>query len=400
VDPALNARVYEHLRPHETMRVNDETPALDGAGEDATIELMQPAARHASLQWFSFAYRAGTLAVTLACFCACSSAQEDPATHDARTDTPAADIDSDTVVEPDVSNPVDVDVDDGPDTDVEVLPEPPPSIAFATYNANRFFDTVCDSGRCNDGDFEWQLSNAQFRHKAASVAGAVAALDADVIVLQEIENQACIDALQDALDDPYPIAIIAESPFPGSVEVAVLARGELMEIRTHRDTRIPRPRGGTTTFTRELLEVHIDLDGTHIAVFAVHFRSKNDDDADRRLAEATATRPIVLATAEELPDAIVLLGGDFNDTPGSPPIDALEGDGGLFRMTSELGDNAWTITFRGDRFAIDHLYLATEAAGTYVEGSAEVFHDSSGGFFQSDHAAVRARIALPSFDED
>ena len=106
------------------------------------------------------------------------------------------------------------------------------------------------------------------------------------------------------------------------------------KMRVRADEVLTRPDGSTTTFSRELLEVHVTKAGRAIIFFAAHFRSKSNDDPGRRLAEAQATRRIVDAVAAANPRALVVLGGDLNDTPGSPPLDALTGNGGLLRAAA------------------------------------------------------------------
>lgn len=318
---------------------------------------------------------------------------EDPAASsggtDVAVDAPVTDVGgtSDTGVD----TAVDVEVDTGPPTG--------PEIVIATFNVSRFFDTVCDSGRCDSGDFESRLSDAQFNYKISLIMEALDRIDADVILLQEIEKDECLQALNDALDPAFEIAVLGEIGGTATLDVAVLARGELIEVREHRNIPIPRPTGGQTTFSREFLEVAMDIDGQELVVFAAHFKSKNNDDASRRLAEAMAAREIVLERAAASPDALIVFGGDLNDTPGSPPIDAIEDGGGLHRVAEDLGDDDWTIRFFDDRSAIDHLYIATGAAGAYVPGTAEVIRDSSGSLAQSDHAALRATFTLPAAAE-
>jgi len=107
-------------------------------------------------------------------------------------------------------------------------------------------------------------------------------------------------------------------------------------------------------------------------VFAAHFRSKANDDPGRRLAEAQAARDIVQRVAAAQPGVLTVLAGDLNDVPGSPPLEALEANGGLFRVAKELPvDQQATYVFNGSGEAIDHLLEATEPPA-YVEGTSAV----------------------------
>ena len=81
---------------------------------------------------------------------------------------------------------------------------------------------------------------------------------------------------------------------------------------------------------------------------------------------------------------------------GSDPIEALESTGLLLRVASDLpGTDAATYRYNGQHEAIDHLFLATEAGGGYVPGSAVSVRGPSFGLGGSDHAALRAAFRPP-----
>jgi len=269
-------------------------------------------------------------------------------------------------------------------------------LRVATLNAHLFFDTVCDSGRCGEGDFEAAPTAAEFARDAEVIAAAVRALDADVVLLQEVENQRCLDALRERLGDAYPTALVGETGRPASIDVAVLARDPMVSWRGHRGVPFARPDGRRATFARELLEVHLDHGGRRVVVFAAHFRSKVRDDPGLRLGEAMAARRIVAARGSELPDALVVLGGDLNDTPGSPAIDALEEGGALARVAATLpeGQQA-TYVYHGRAMALDHLFVPRAAMARVVAGSVRVLRDAPGeGYAGSDHASLRADFVM------
>jgi endonuclease/exonuclease/phosphatase family metal-dependent hydrolase len=132
-------------------------------------------------------------------------------------------------------------------------------------------------------------------------------------------------------------------------------------------------------------------------LFAAHFRSKVMDDPGRRLAEAQVSRRIVTDVANASPGALVVMAGDLNDTPGSPPLDALTANEGLVRAAADLPvpDQA-TYLFNGRGEAIDHILQAVTAAAKVVPRSAVVWRESRG-FAGSDHFALTAdfEIARP-----
>ena len=270
-------------------------------------------------------------------------------------------------------------------------------IAVATFNVQMFFDTTCDSGACGASDFEQQPTAAQYQQKVAALASALEDLDADVVLLQEVETLDCLLEVTDTMAGIYPVAVLGETGYAGSVDVGVVSRGVLLDVVTHQDTPIALPGGGYTTFTREFLEVHLQVDGARVIVFSAHFKSKASDNPDRRLAEAMAAHDIVVSVADAFPQALVIMGGDLNDLPGSDPLNALTSDGLLERVASDLPENQQgTYWYGGVMEAIDHLLLAADAAGSYISGSAQVV--SSDGLYYlepSDHAGLRAVFYLP-----
>ena len=276
----------------------------------------------------------------------------------------------------------------------------PGVLRLGHLNVRRYFDATCDSDQCQAGGFEEVVTQAQFESRTEELALGLARLEADVITLAEVENQACLDALQAKLKEAgldYPVAHLGEIGVPGSIDVGVLARGTLEKVNTYRkEMPLTREDGSKTQFTRELPEVHLTLGPNSVIVYAAHFRSKADDDPGRRLAEAKATREIMIATAEANTGAVVLLGGDLNDVPGSDTVNLLEEGGALVRVAKDLPEaSQGTYTFGGQKQAIDHIFTTASRANAYVPKSANVVRDGASGFAGSDHAALYADFNLP-----
>jgi endonuclease/exonuclease/phosphatase family metal-dependent hydrolase len=270
-------------------------------------------------------------------------------------------------------------------------------VRIAAFNVHRFFDTVCESGNCGGSAYEALPTPEAFTARAKRIASAIASMKAGVVLLSEVETALSLEALQTRLPG-YSSAVLGEIGTAASVDVAVLARYPLREVRRHRAQRIlTRPDGTSTLFSREFLEVRLDVQGAEVIVFAAHFRSKVNDDPGRRYAEAEASRAIVTEVASERPGALVVLGGDLNDVPGSPPLEALELGGVLQRVSLDRPlEEIGTIWFQGASLAIDHLYRAGTASGQDVPGSFRVVRDAPGsGLAGSDHAAVQADFELP-----
>jgi uncharacterized protein len=276
---------------------------------------------------------------------------------------------------------------------------PTGSVRIATYNVLGFFDTVCDSAMCGPNDFEEAFSESKFRAKAAAVAGGMRKTNADVVLLEEVENQNCVDALKLAAPE-FAFAHIGEIGFTASMDVVVMSKDPIKAIRTHRENRIPISTGGMTRFTRELLEVDLEHNGAPYTVFVGHFKSQANDNPAQRLAEANAARSIILAQAAKNPKRLIVFGGDLNDTPGSPPINALEeAENGIKLVRTQSVDLAPadqnTYFGKSLRSPIDHLFIPQPVLGYYVRKTAAVVQDAPlRGLGGSDHASLAATYLL------
>ncbi len=271
--------------------------------------------------------------------------------------------------------------------------KPPGTLRIAAFNVRRLFDERCDSGACGGSDFEAVLSASAIEARTTVLAQKLGTLGAEAICLEEIETSALLDAIAKKMS--YPTSVLGEIDQTASLDVGLLSTFPLITTKKHRDRVVlTRPDGSTTTFARELLEVHLDVRGKRAIVFCAHFRSKANDDPGRRLAEAQAAREIISAAAVENVGALVVLGGDLNDVPGSPPLDALEEGGALARLSASLPiEQIATYWFESRGSAIDHLHLATANGGLlrFEPGSFHVARDADGrAFAGSDHAAVYA----------
>jgi uncharacterized protein len=295
------------------------------------------------------------------------------------------------------SSPVPVlppgDRDAGPDG----APPTAADVRIAAYNVNLFFDTVCDS-TCGTADFERVLTPAAFQAKAKRVADALKTLGADVVMLEEVEKEICLSAVQ-ALAPGYLYGAFGETGFKGSIDVGVLSKDPIEKVTKHRGEALKLPSGRVDRFTREFLEVDLDHAGVKYTVFVAHFKSKSSDDPELRLAEAEAARRIVLARAAAEPTRLLVFGGDLNDGPGSPPLNALEradAAGQLLRVATRDLAPADQISFRGGfKSAIDHLFVPAVLAERHRKGSTKVVGDTqTTGLQGSDHAAIVANFQV------
>ena len=265
-------------------------------------------------------------------------------------------------------------------------------VRVATYNVHNLFDTVCDSDACGSGNYEPLVSSGSYVSKVASVVDGIWNINADVILLQEIEKESCLKDIQSSLSASiYPGAVFGDIGRTAAVNVAILTRGKVTNVRKHREGHLlPQGDGTTKLMARELLEVEITLDnGIEMTAFTTHFVSKvTDSVGNRRLAEARYTHDVLVDYIAAHPDRLIVFGGDLNDTPDSEPIQALEADGALVRSTRDMPE--YEIFTWGNQAAFDHLFYPAAFTDNY--STTTIFCDTSNhnGFSSSDHCAVRA----------
>ena len=285
------------------------------------------------------------------------------------------------------------DTDESPDEDEMPEEEKIKSVVIGTYNTHLFFDKVCDSGNCENSDFESVPSEAEYKAKVSDLADSVREIGADIILLQEVEKESCLKDLFEKSGD-YDEFYLGEKGSPASIDTGVMTKGKITYKNKHTETiECAGCDGGKTTFSHTFLEVHIKLGGRNIVVFSAHFKSKADDDASRRLAEAAAAAKILKNAAVKYPDALIVMGGDLNDEPGSDTLGSLESEPEFLRVADELPvkDQA-TYYYSGNAIALDHIFWVKSGSGSYKQGSAEVVKDAPSWYSlgSSDHAALKA----------
>jgi endonuclease/exonuclease/phosphatase family metal-dependent hydrolase len=161
-----------------------------------------------------------------------------------------------------------------------------------------------------------------------ALAARIAAVDADVLALQEVEN---LDALRrfnrDHLAQPYAYEVLVEGNDPRFIDVAVLSRLPIANVTSHRfevhpdDPMVP-------VFGRDLLELQV-FNQTRgrklLTLFVTHLKSKfvpfDDPDpvatglANDQLRTRQAETIARVVSGRTRPDARYLVLGDLNDAP-------------------------------------------------------------------------------------
>jgi endonuclease/exonuclease/phosphatase family metal-dependent hydrolase len=209
-----------------------------------------------------------------------------------------------------------------------VAPQP---LRLCNWNLHNMFDTEDDPNFTED----FALTSTEYNEKLAQLGALLTELSPDIAVLPEVENQAILDDLNmNHLGGAYTTAITETNDFRG-LDIGILSKLPIVDLVSHKDDsfkRLDLVGGPSYLYSRDAVEVHLNYNGRPIVVLGVHYRSKGNgmvetDDKDKRMAEAQHTRAIADALAEADPKRAIVILGDFNDLPGSPPVSwTLQGD--------------------------------------------------------------------------
>jgi endonuclease/exonuclease/phosphatase family metal-dependent hydrolase len=222
------------------------------------------------------------------------------------------------------------------------------------------------------------------------IARRIAALDADVLCLQEVEDQDALDAFhrEDLAKRQvvYPYRVVVEGNDRRRIDVAVCSRLPITRISSW---RFWPGADGEAVFSRDLLQAEVTApDGKPLRIFVNHLKSNfvqdefklNADEvaaereriAKRRTGQAAAIRAIL--RKQRLTTRVVMT-GDMNDAPDSPTLAPLA-DAGLVEQVGmgtaiagprrngvvgevgfgDLSDHAWTHRHKAKGPASFHLY--------------------------------------------
>ncbi len=275
------------------------------------------------------------------------------------------------------------------------LPAPVP-LAILNWNTRNFFDTKKNSPNAS----ETILSLTNYNAKRKAIGAALKALDADIVVLAEIENQAILDDLNKTeLGSAYVKAVVLEGNDSRGIDVGMLSKIAPDSVVSHKDDFFVKAgtNGPQYRYSRDCLEVHFTFNQRRVIVLGVHFKAKAaPDDPDKRLAEGQHTRKIADDLQAKEPDAAIVILGDFNDTPDSAPYAAVHGTApNLFVDVADSAPAAdrYSYDYMGKLELIDHQMSNPRLTALLDPTQVLIKHGKGfddGSQYASDHAPIKA----------
>lgn len=239
-----------------------------------------------------------------------------------------------------------------------------------------------------------------------NTARVIAEVNADILLTVEVEDRLTLhrfnkQVLAGQFDaEPYPFNMLIDGNDIRGIDVGLFSRHPITSVRSH----IFDKKGSREIFSRDCPEFEIDIDGEPLWLLGNHFKSKRGGGGDKRKLQGERVAQLYEAALER--SAHVVVAGDLNDTPGSPPLafleatgledamthDSYEGPPGTHGKCIHLDDKIDYLMFSPALFAkVDEVTV--ERRGIFEFGTP--FDTVTGpGNQASDHAAVVADLDL------
>jgi endonuclease/exonuclease/phosphatase family metal-dependent hydrolase len=269
---------------------------------------------------------------------------------------------------------------DPPDAAFETEPNAPQALKVMTFNCLNLFNDKLDSpGLPVAEDVQ---TPADYQLHLDRIATVFTQFDPDVAVLQEVENEAVVADLAQKLGK-YPHTAITEGNDPRGIDIAILSKAPFQVAPSHKDEFFQASTDPTQTFVyaRDVLEAHMIYNGRHVVFLGIHFKAETDPESQlKRLAEAEHTREIFTAVHYDDPSAAIIVLGDFNAAPGSPPIQALLGGPPLpFTSAGSFMPAAdrWSVQFGGNLQLYDDQIMNQNALSMLDQTSVVIPHEGA-----------------------
>ena len=195
-----------------------------------------------------------------------------------------------------------------------------------------------------------------------NTARVINTVNANIICLVEVEDKRTLDLFNtDLIDKPYEFSMLIDAYDMRRIDVSLLSRFPLEDIRTHMFEK----KGKSRIFSRDCLEVKIKLaEKDFIYLYINHFKSQGygtpqQNDA-KRLAQTQRVAEIIKERGLNLQKEKVAVLGDFNASPDNPSLAPLLNLNGLKDVLAlKIGDpkKRWTY-YSGRRQQIDFILIS------------------------------------------
>ncbi len=237
-----------------------------------------------------------------------------------------------------------------------------------------------------------------------NTARVVKAIDADILCIVEVDDRIALRRFNEYLlakeSVEFPHAMVIDGNDERGIDVGILSRYPIASIKTHIDDTYNSTNGQTyKIFSRDCAEYTIDIgDGKFVHYLCNHLKSKGygSPASNNAKRKRQANRIVEILKSYNLTQDLVVVAGDFNDTPNSLPLKNLMTVENLTDVLKNVDPN-WTYHTGDDQ--IDYLLVSKPIADNLKKVGIErhgIFRKNNASFPEvtnkvtqaSDHAAV------------
>lgn len=153
------------------------------------------------------------------------------------------------------------------------------TISFASWNTQTFFDADIEGTEYSDFQNLAKWSKDKYMVRLSRLCEVMTALNADIIVLEEIENGAVVQDIAnqfagDSWDRSKNWAYACFAKDQGSaIGCAVFSRFELKDLKIH--SMNIQTQMEVQPLVRPIIQVTVDVDGKALTLFVNHWKSKS-----------------------------------------------------------------------------------------------------------------------------
>lgn len=280
------------------------------------------------------------------------------------------------------------------------------TLTLSTYNIRNLFDGVQNPGKAEE--------KPKPEKELKALSDAIHDIKADVIALEEVESKATLKSFADKyLKDLNYQVVLREANDPRGIDVAILSKLPVLNIKSHKNVKINVSGQEPSTFSRDLLQVKLKAPNNYqFTLFVTHLKSQHGgDDADlKRKGEVMKVREIIRDYTKKNPKDNYLLVGDFNDVhdsmPLQPILDSKKSDLNLTDLIhKDLGAGTEVYTYHPQKFRsrIDYMLISPTMMNEYVNKSVKIHKFPENTSFDkwtfytaSDHLPVTAKFDISS----
>ena len=231
------------------------------------------------------------------------------------------------------------------------------------YNVENLFDIV-DNPRTADNDYlpesrrKW--TRKRYLHKLKKLSSVISQLGDNlskyspaIVGLVEVENSKVVQDLishKNLVHQNYSY-VHYDSPDERGIDVALIYNRSLFEVFSSKTYALEfEEDDGYRDYSRDLLRVSGSLNGELVHVLVNHWPSRREGEEEskpKRIKAAQLVHTAIDDIKAEIPDAKIIIMGDFNDDPTSESVkDHLVTDGFFNPMVSLFEKGLGTLTFQ------------------------------------------------------